>query len=467
MTIAVEILMSKIFPYPFYLFLCLLFFYPFTAQAQVFEPEFFTLDNGLRAVVVSNDRAPVVTHMVWYGVGRRDEPYGKSGLAHFLEHLMFKGTPTVPDAQFSKIITSLGGRDNAFTAQDYTAYFQSIAKNHLSTVMAMEADRMTNLAITPEIVEAERKVIMAERNQRIDNDPINAFWEDVSNVLFVNHPYSIPVIGWAHEIEQLTYDDVIRFYKRWYAPNNATVILSGDITTDEARSLIKQHYGVIPVTDLPPRKTYAVAAVNTEKAITKHSDKIKQRLWSRHYIAPSASNEMILAADSLEVAARILGGDPTSRLYQSLVVDQKLATQASVSYRAEGLGPQRFTVLATLADGISEQAVIAAVDQIFDQFIAEGPTEEELNDAVQGMTIEAIYARDSLQGPAMILGRSLLSGLDLNTIEAWPTRLQQVSQESIKTIIAPVLNPSINGGNPPITARLLPARNNKTRNNKN
>jgi zinc protease len=219
---------------------------PRGAQAKVFEPETFTLDNGLEVVVVANRRAPIVTHMLWYKVGAADEPPGKSGIAHFLEHLMFKGTDTLGPGEFSDIIARNGGQENAFTSYDYTGYFQTVAKDRLDIIMKYEADRMTNLTLSDEVVLPERDVVLEERRSRIDREPGAQLGEALRAVLFLHHPYGVPVIGWEEEIRGLTSADAIDFYRRWYAPNNAVLIVAGDVDAEEVRALAETHTGSFP-----------------------------------------------------------------------------------------------------------------------------------------------------------------------------------------------------------------------------
>src|SRR5215813_12750674 len=224
-----------------------------SAQAAVFSPSTITLANGLQVVVIENHRAPVVTHMVWYRVGAADEVPGKTGIAHFLEHLMFKGTKTVPPEGFSEIVARLGGNENAFTTADYTAYFQSVAVEHLEEMMKLEADRMVNLVLTDDVVLPERDVILEERRQRIDNDPGAQLMEMARAVLFLNHPYRMPTIGWENEMRGLTTADALAWHTKWYEPGNAIVVISGDVTMDQVRPLAEKYYGALPATVVPAR----------------------------------------------------------------------------------------------------------------------------------------------------------------------------------------------------------------------
>ncbi len=428
-------------------------FYPQIAHAQVFQPTHFTLDNGLEVVVVENHRAPVVHHMVVYRVGARDEPVGKSGLAHFMEHLMFKGTDKIPTGEFSKIIRSIGGQDNAFTTQDYTAYFQSVAREHLPLVMEMEADRMTNLTLTDDIVAVEQEVILKERGQRTDNNPVGAFWEDVNNILYPNHPYGVPIIGWGHEIAQLTRDDIENFYQTWYAPNNAIVIISGAVTPREAKNLAREYYAPIAEKTLPKRHETTVPRLTGQRQIIKQSDKIQQPLWSRHYIAPSLHVEETLTSDALLFFTEIFGGGATGRFYQDLVVKQKIATNAFVSYNPQFIGPARLSLIVTPADGVTMDQIETAVDHAIKTFFETGISKQEVHDTAQSLKTQAIYAQDNLSAPARIIGGALGSHLSIETVENWPKRLETVRAKDVINAAHDVL---IAPYNKPVTGVMLP-----------
>ena len=231
-----------------------------SANARVFDPEFFTLDNGLKVIVVTNRRAPIVTHMIWYNVGAADEAPGESGLAHFLEHLMFKGTEKLGPGEFSKIVALNGGRENAFTSWDFTGYFQTVASDRLEIVMEHEADRMTNLVLSDEVVLPERQVVREERRSRVDNAPSAQLGEMIRASLYLNHPYRIPIIGWDHEISALNTEAALAFYRRWYAPNNAVLVVAGDVSADEVRRLAMKHFAPLKNTATPgPRVSRAMS----------------------------------------------------------------------------------------------------------------------------------------------------------------------------------------------------------------
>ena len=273
------------------------------------------LDNGLEVVVVPDRRAPVVTHMVWYRVGGADEPQGKSGIAHFLEHLMFKGTEKIPSGEFSKIVARLGGQDNAFTSQDITSYFQRVAKEKLPQVMEMESDRMANLKLDEKEVLTERKVILEERRSRVDNDPSALMQEQIMAALYIAHPYHTPVIGWEGEMRKLSRGDALTFYKKYYAPNNAILVVTGDVEPEEVMALAKNTYGKIPANPEvgAPRQRPAELAPLAERRIVLRDERAGQATFERYYLAPSATTAAAGEAEALQVLGRILGSSATSR----------------------------------------------------------------------------------------------------------------------------------------------------------
>ena len=253
----------------------------------LFEPQAFTLNNGLQVVVVTDRRVPVVSHMLWYKVGAADEQEGRSGIAHLLEHLMFKGTPEVPQGEFSRIVARNGGQENAFTSYDYTAFYQNIARDRLELVMRMEADRMHNLTLTDEQVAPEKLVVLEERSQRIDNDPAEILDEEAQAAKFLNHPYRRPVIGWQKEIAALRTADVLEFYRRWYAPNNAVLVVTGDVDAAELRPLAERTYGRIKKVALPARLQLVEPEQRAERRVSLSDARVRQPAWSRSLRAPS------------------------------------------------------------------------------------------------------------------------------------------------------------------------------------
>jgi zinc protease len=421
-------------------------------EAGVFHPETFTLGNGMEVVVVSNHRAPVVAHWVWYRVGTADSPPGKSGLPHFLEHLMFKGTGEIPPGEFSKIVARHGGNDNAMTSYDSTAYYQMIAKDRLELVMAMEADRMVNLDLADEHVYPERDVVLEERRSRVDNEPGSLLGEQLMAAQYLHHPYRLPVIGWFHEIASYTREDALDFYRRWYTPNNAILVVAGDTTAEELRPLAERTYGRIPARDLPPRQRVVEPPQHAARRITLHHERVRQPSLVRSYLAPSFASAGREHAYALEVLSEILGGGGTSRLFRRVVVEQGLAAGAGSFYRGTSLDATSFRIYASPRPGGDMAALEAAVEREIARVVAEGVAEQELARTRQRMLAEAVYARDSLGGAARVFGSALTSGLTVADVEAWPSRIAAVTLEEIHAAARHVLRPERS-----VTALLLPA----------
>ena len=423
-----------------------------TAHAQVFNPTTFELDNGMQIVVIENHRAPVVTHMVWYKVGAADEPAGKSGIAHYLEHLMFKGTDTRASGQFSEIIANLGGRENAFTSHDYTGYFQTIAPRHLGLMMELEADRMTGLILTDEIIEPERRVILEERRSRTENNPRSLLSEQVAAATYLNHPYRLPVIGWAHEIEGLSRADLESFYETWYAPNNAVLVVSGDVDPEEVFRLARETYGKVQSRTLPPRFRPVEPPQLAPREVVMRDARVDQPAWSRRYLAPSyvaGDNEHAYA---LELLAEIIGGGATGRIYRSIVVDQSLAASAGAWYSPGDLDLTTFGLWFSPRPGVAVDTVRDALDDQIANLIKDGITADELKRAKQRLIDSAIFARDSVGGPARVLGAALASGQTVADVEAWPDRIRAVTVEQVDAAAREVFNE-----NRSTTGVLLPA----------
>lgn len=428
---------------------------PQTQTEKVFNAQTFELENGLQIVVIPNHRVPVITHMVWYRTGAADEPQGKSGIAHFLEHLMFKGSSGLKPGEFSEIIRALGGNDNAFTSQDYTAYFQSISSEHLATVMRMEAGRMRGLNPPISEVESERQVILEERRQRTDNDPQARLGEQLSAAAFVNHPYGTPVIGWMHEMEQLSWDDAKAFYDRHYGPNNAILIVSGDVTGKQVYDLAKTIYGPLEKIDVPERNWPQSPPLGAKNEVSMHHKAIKQPVVQTAFRAPSfrQNREEALA---LEVLNEIMSGGSTSRLYKSLVIEQKLASSAGLSYRAERWEDSEVTLYGVPLPGVGLKQVKEAYEDELRKLIKDGVSAEELNDAKTRMQDEAIYARDSVAGPAMVFGYSLITGSSIEDVEHWPRDIGKVTAEQIRAVAEKYLNPDAEYDHMPVSGYLLP-----------
>lgn len=430
------------------------------ATEKVFNAESFTLDNGLQVVVVENHSVPVITHMVWYKVGAADETPGKSGIAHFLEHLMFKGQSypglgEIGPGDFSKIVRSLGGNDNAFTAQDYTAYFQTISSAHLETVMKMEAGRMRGLKLPREAVDSERKVILEERRQRIDNDPRAQFDEQLGEALFPNHPYGTPVIGWFHEMETLSWEDATAFYNRWYAPNNAILVVSGDVTPDQVRDLAQKTYGLVPRGDVPKRERTLSPPFIARTSVKMTHPVIKEPVFQREYRVPSG-RQGYQDSLALQVLEEIMDGGPTSRLYKSLVVEQKIASAVNLSYVSLAWDDATLSVSGTAMDGFTPEQVESAIDLELRRLIKDGVNEQELKDAILRLQAQAIYARDSVSGPAMVVGYTLVTGSTLEELEHWPQNIEKVTAQQVQEAAAKYLDPDAPPPTPYVNGYLYP-----------
>ncbi len=409
------------------------------AWAQTFNPTTFSLDNGMQVVVVENHRAPVVTHMLWYKAGAADEMSGKSGAAHFLEHLMFKGTEIRAPGDFSDIIARNGGRENAFTSYDYTGYFQTIAADRLGLMMELEADRMTNLVLTSELFEPERKVVLEERSQRIENDPGGLLSEQVNATMFTNHPYRLPLIGWAHEIEALQLDDVLDFYATWYAPNNAVLIVAGDVTAGEVRRLAEQHYGPIPARPVPARARLIEPPHIAPREVVLEDARAGSPSWSRRYLAPSYTAGETEHAYALQVLAELLGGGATSRLYSELVVEGESAASAGAFYDPGRLDLSTFGVWVSPRPGVEVDDAAAAVEAQIELLLTEGVAEDEVERAKQRMLDSVIFAQDSFSTVARIFGAALSSGQDVADVENWPARVRAVTVEQVEAAARAVL----------------------------
>ena len=424
---------------------------PGAVGAKVFEPETFTLDNGLEVVVITNRRAPIVTHMIWYKVGAADEAPGETGLAHFLEHLMFKGTETLAPGEFSEIIAANGGVENAFTSWDYTGYYQTVARDRLEIVMKHEADRMSNLKLSDEVVNPERDVVLEERRSRIDNEPGSKLWEVVRAALFLNHPYRRPVIGWEHEIRGLTTEGALAFYRRWYAPNNAVLIVAGDVTAAEVRPLAERYYGPVPTRELPPRVRVEEPPHNAARSVTLESARVRQPSVSVSYLAPSYSRGDRQYAYALQVLDQIVGGGTTSRLYRALVVDQALAASAGSGYDSDNLDLSTFRFYVSPRIGVEVEQVETALRAEIDRLLAEGVSEAEVAAAKRRLVASAVYARDSLSAGARVIGAALSTGQSVADVESWPDRIDAVTAAQVNEAARAVLRrPSS------VTAYLLP-----------
>lgn len=393
----------------------------------------FTLDNGLDVVVIPDHRTPVVTHMIWYKVGSADEPPGKSGIAHFLEHLMFKGTAKNPLGHFRRAVAAVGGQENAFTTTDYTAFFQRVAREHLATLMEFESDRMTGLTLTDDVVRSELQVVLEEQNQRVGNDPGARLGQQVSAALYLNHPYGRPVIGWRREIEQLNREDALAFYRRFYTPNNAIVVVAGDVEADEVRTLVERTYGkVAPRAEITPRLRPQEPDPVAIRQVTLADQRVAQPSLNRSYLVPSYTTAAAGESEALDVLAQILGSGPTSRLYRTLVVEKSVATSAGAWYQGTALDDSRLGVYANPRPGVTLPEMEAALDAVLAEVVEKGVTPEELARAKSRMIAEVVFDQDSQATLARWYGAALATGSTVESVRSWPERIRAVNAESVQ-----------------------------------
>jgi zinc protease len=393
----------------------------------------FTLANGLELVVIPDHRAPVVTHMIWYKVGAADETPGKSGLAHFLEHLMFKGTAKHPAGQFSQVVARLGGEENAFTSQDYTAFFQRVPSEKLKTAMEFEADRMTGLQLTDEVVLPERNVILEEQNQRVRNNPRARLGEQIEAALYLNNPYGKPVIGWRHEMEGLTRDDAIGFYRRFYGPNDAVVVVAGDVDPQQALEMAQETYGkVARHNGILPRQRPQEPPPAAVRSLTLADPRVEQPIMQREYLVPSFATAKPAESAALEVLAHILGSGSNSRLYTALVVDKSVAVGAGAWYESSAVDMTKFGIYCAPRPGVTLPQLEAATDAVIEQVIDKGITPAELERSKTKLIADAVYAHDSQASMARWYGEALTTGSSVADVEHWPDRIRAVTAEQVQ-----------------------------------
>ena len=405
----------------------------FAANSNGAKVADYTLDNGLELVVIPDHRAPVVTHMIWYKVGSADETPGKSGLAHFLEHLMFKGTAKNPAGLFSQVVARIGGRENAFTSTDYTAYFQRVPSEDLKKVMEFEADRMTGLQLTDAVVLPEREVILEEQNQRVGNNPRARLGEQIDAALFLNHPYGRPVIGWRHEMEGLTRDDAIGFYRRFYGPNNAVVVIAGDVQPAEARKLADETYGKVARRNgIPPRARPQEPKPVAVRSLTLADPRVEMPVMQRAYLVPSFHTAKSGQSEALEVLAHILGSGSNSRLYRALVVDKNVAVSAGAWYDSTAFDMSKFGVYGSPRPGVTLPDLEQATDAVIAEVVAKGITPEELDRAKTKLIADAVYAQDNQATMARWYGSALTTGSTVKDVERWPDRIRKVSAAEVQ-----------------------------------
>ena len=413
------------------------------AEAGGPEVASFVLDNGLDVVVVPDHRAPVVTHMVWYRNGSADDPLGQSGIAHFLEHLMFKGTETHPVGAFSKAVSSLGGQENAFTSFDYTAYFQRVARENLKTMMSFEADRMTGLILDDAVVAPERDVVLEERRMRVETDPSAQLSEAMAASLFVHHPYGTPIIGWMHEIEELNRTHALDYYKRFYTPENAILVVAGDVTPDDVRRMADETYGrVTPQGTRPVRLRAREPEPKALRRLAVADPKVEQPTLQRLYLTPSCITARDGECHALELLAEVMGGGSTSYLYRKLVMELGVAVNAGAWYMGSAIDDTRFSVYAVPAEGVSLEKLEEEVDRILRRVPSEALTPEAIERAKTRLVAETVYSSDSQSSLARIYGSALAIGESIEEVRRWPADIEGVTQGRLAAVAERYLVPA-------------------------
>lgn len=412
--------------------LCLCAAVPLRAQTIEDQVSSFQLDNGMDVVVIEDTRAPAAVHMVWYRAGAADEQAGVSGVAHFLEHLLFKGTEKLEPGEFSEIVKANGGRDNAFTSFDYTGYFQRIAADRLGLMMEMEADRMKNIQLDREDILTERDVIIEERNQRVENDPAALFREQRMAAQFLNHPYGTPIIGWRHEMVNLDLDDAMAYYEQFYSPNNAVLVVAGDVKADDVWEMAQEHYAPIPKNEaLPERVRPSEPPQMAERRITFTDPRVAQPYVMRTYLAPERDPGDQRKAAALTLLAEILGGSQTSVLQQKLQFQEKSSVYSSAFYSGLSLDDTTFGIVNVPTQGVSLDQAEADMDRVIAEFMETGVDPEQLDRIKFQLRASQVYELDSATSLARRYGAALTSGLTLEDVHAWPDILQSITPDEI------------------------------------
>ena len=414
--------------------LMLLLILPLTALADAAIQE-FKLDNGLKLIVQEDHRSPVVVSQVWYRAGSLDEVNGKTGVAHVLEHMMFKGTKQVPAGQFSRLIAAAGGKENAFTSTDYTCYFQQLEKSHLPLAFKLEADRMANLQLTDEEFAKEIKVVMEERRWRTDDKPQSKVNEAFQGALYRAHPYARPVIGFMNDLENMTAADAREWYHNWYAPNNATLVVVGDVTAEEVYKLAKQHFGKLKPKVLPARKPQVEPEQFGERRVVVKAPAKLPYLLMGYHVPPLIDPQADWEPYALEVLAGVLSGNPAARLNRRLVRESQLAVDASAGYDLMARGRQSvFALDATPSEGKTVAELEAALLQQVEDIKTSGVTTEELDRVKAGVIAADVYKRDSMFYQGMQIGTIETIGFSWRLLDDYPNKLRAVTPEQVQAV---------------------------------
>ncbi|PKO42694.1 MAG: peptidase M16 [Betaproteobacteria bacterium HGW-Betaproteobacteria-4] len=404
------------------------------STAAFANPYETTLKNGLRIIVKEDHRAPTAVQMVWYRIGSTDEVDGASGVAHVLEHMMFKGTPKVGPGEFNKRVAAAGGRDNAFTSRDYTAYFQQVPKEKLDDVMALEADRMRHLNVDAKEFAQEIKVVMEERRMRTDDEPQSKLFEQMNAVAFQAHPYRRPIIGWMNDLETMTAADAKAWYDTWYVPNNAYVVITGDVDHKAVFALAEKHYGPLEGRALPPRKQQIEPAQEGTRQVTVKAP-AELPVLIMGYKAPVLRDiEKDSDPYALEMLASILDGHDAARFNKKLVREDKVALSAGIDYDATARGPGMLYLHGTPSEGKTVGDLEAALRAEIARVQKDGVSEQELKRAKAQLIAGQVYKLDSMFGQAMEIGQIEAVGLPYRQLDRMLEKLQAVSAADIQAV---------------------------------
>lgn len=400
-------------------------------RAEILEQ---TLSNGLKVVVKTDRRAPVVVSQVWYRAGSMDESYGVTGVAHVLEHMMFKGTKDVPAGEFSKRIAAAGGRENAFTSRDHTAYFQTLQKDRLELALKLEADRMANLVLSADEFAKEINVVMEERRMRTEDSPQAKLYEALMATAYQTHPYRHPVIGWMNDLKNMKVEDARHWYETWYAPNNATLVVAGDIDPTQVFAWAQQYFGGIPSHLLPVRKPQQEPEQIGMKQVTVKAPAklpVVALVWSAPRLRDPATDSDPYA---LEILAGVLDGHASARLNQSLVREKQIAVEASAGYDSIARGPGMFSLDASPVEGKTVAEVQAALKDELARLVKDGVSESELSRVKAQVLASQVYQQDSLFYQAMQIGEWTTAGLDYKDRDARFAKLKAVTAEQVRDV---------------------------------
>lgn len=392
----------------------------------------YTLQNGMTLVVLPNSRVPAITQMVWVKAGGADDPRDMLGLAHFLEHMMFTGTPNFAEGQYDDVVHRHGGEHNAFTTYDYTVYYSTIAREQLETMMALESDRLQNIQFTEEKAQREIKVIEEERKMRIDNRPYAKLVEQMNAVQFLSHPYGQPLIGWPDSIPRYTPDAARAFYKRFYRPSNMVLVVAGDVEPEEVRSLAGKYFGTISEGEAEPRHWLPEQPVQSERQVVLREPSVKQPRLLQQITVPSLGTENDLSLlFGFEVYAQLLGGDSTSLLYKRLVREQGIAVEASAFIQNSQRGPGTLVIDVRPAQGVKISAVQKAVRQVIRELATTPAPARDIARAKTQLAAQALFAQDGLSAMANIIGELYALGFDESYFYQWQERVHAVSAQDI------------------------------------